>query len=759
LEWLERVIVLPVKAWFLTSIFPLAILCILATGSPVHAQASVISGNYSESVPQSWAAAPDTRQLQLTAVLALRNTGQLAQLESDLQNRHSPTFHKWLTRNQFVAQFGPTGDQMAAATNWLTSQGFTVTSADLPTRRIQFTGSVATIRQAFATSIVTDGTSYANTSDPSVPPALAIQAVLGMTSMTEPPAAQARRSMKTQIAKAASRVEADAIVDGMGPNFAPSDFYAFYNENPVLNGGNIGTAKPDCVAVFEVGDVAPAALKQFNSQFNLPPVVLKKFLVDKTNPGLPTDNEPALDVEWIHAVSPSTPIYFYLGNQKNSTTPYLDGVTKAVDDDVCGALSSSIEDKNPCPDLSTLNVYNQELEQAVIQGQTFFKSSGDYGDNWVCGNPIPQSGPFFNTYDQSSCGVPDGATGNQPSVDEEATSPFLTSVGGTQFKPVYLSSGADASLVGDGLEVAWNGGQQKGVTPPCPSKNATGGGRSVVFTKPPWQAGLNVPNDGYRDIPDIAIGANGGDSPAFFVYSRQSGQSSVQLVATGGTSIATPMWAGISRLIAQAEGVTRLGNVNQRLYELGNLQAPSSGLHDVTSGNNDDSTIPGYSAGVGFDQVTGWGSPNIAMLVNAFPGAAFKGTSPTPTVSVARRTTATAVTFAVANTTADALELTAIKLSATSPKLLSSVQADATAAGVTQSATAITVKNTVLTFPAPLTIPSGKSAHVTLSVTSANQKGSSNFSLTSGSLSVDDGQGGIVEVGGLPFALCKVTIK
>jgi len=354
--------------------------------------------------------------------------------------------------------------------------------------------------------------------------------------------------------------------------------------------------------------------------------------------------------------------------------------------------------------------------------------------------------------------VPTNATGSQPSVDEEATSPFLTCVGGTQFTPVYLSSGADASLVGDGLEVAWNGGN-KDATPPCPNKNATGGGRSVVFTKPSWQAGLNVPDDGYRDIPDIAIGANGKDSPAFFVYSRSAGSSSVLLVATGGTSIATPMWAGISRLIAQAQGVTRLGNINQRLYELGNLQSLSSGLHDVTSGNNDNSSITGYSADVGYDQVTGWGSPNIAMLVNAFPGAAFSGTSPAPTVPVARGTTSAAAIFSIANTTADALELTGIKLTATSPKLLSSVQASATAAGVTESVSAATAKSTVLTFSSPLSIPSGKSAKVTLAVTAANKKGSSNLSLGSGAVSIGDGQGGIVQVGGLPFSLCKVTVK
>lgn len=754
----ERSIVASVRRLFL-GVLTLGVLILFPIEGRADAQVTMIAGNHPASVPRNWSAAPGSKLLQLTAVLALRNTTQLAQLESDLQNRHSPNYHRWLTRDQFVTRFGATSGQLRAVEDWLTSQGFVVTASDLSTRRIQFAGTVAAIRQAFATTIVTDGSSYANSSDPAVPAILAptIQAILGMSSFSAQSAAQSRRSTIIQVAKAPSRVEADAIVDGTGPNFAPADFYTFYNEYPVLNGGNTGTAKPDCVAVMEVGDVAPAALKAFDTQFNLPAVVLKKFIVDKTNPGLPTDNEPALDVEWIHAVSPSTPIYFYLGNQNVSTTPYLDALTRAVDDNVCGALSSSVEDKNPCPDLPTLAVYNSELEQAVVQGQTLFKSSGDYGDNWVCGNPIPQPGPFFNTYDQSTCGVPNGATGNQPSVDEEATSPFLTAVGGTQFTPVYLSSGADASLVGDNLEVAWNGGHQKDVTPPCATKNSTGGGQSVVFSKPPWQVGLNVPDDGFRDIPDIAIGANGADSPAFFVYSRQQGESSVSLVATGGTSIATPMWAGISRLIAQAEGVTRLGNVNQRLYELGNLQSPSSGLHDVTSGDNDDGQITGYRANVGYDQVTGWGSANIGILVNAFPGAAFGGAQ--VSVTVPRKTSAQASTFTVTNTTSGALLLTGIQIKATSPKLLSSIQASATAGGSTQSVTTSLAKSTVLTFPSPLEISSAQAAQITLTVTAGKSKGTSKLSLDSGAISVSDGQGGIVEVGGLPTTLSQVKIN
>jgi subtilase family serine protease len=202
-----------------------------------------------------------------------------------------------------------------------------------------------------------------------------------------------------------------------------------------------------------------------------------------------------------------------------------------------------------------------------------------------------------------------------------------------------------------------------------------------VFTKPSWQAGLNVPDDGARDVPDISMGAAGG-APGFFVYSREAGTRVASLVATGGTSIASPMWAAISRLVAQSQGVTRLGNINPRLYELGNQQSPTSGLHDITSGNNDDGAIPGYGAALGDDQVTGWGTPNIALLVAAFPGAALSAKE--TSIKLARGRSAETGSFSVANTTTDPLQLNSVILDVTSSKLLASVQLSATVGGVTQ---------------------------------------------------------------------------
>ena len=76
-------------------------------------------------------------------------------------------------------------------------------------------------------------------------------------------------------------------------------------------------------------------------------------------------------------------------------------------------------------------------------------------------------------------------------------------------------AGNDISVIGDNLETAWNDGETG--TDNCPIKDATGGGKSTLFPKPAWQKGFGVPDDGVRDVPDIALGANGDGPPGFFI--------------------------------------------------------------------------------------------------------------------------------------------------------------------------------------------------------------------------------------------------
>jgi subtilase family serine protease len=84
----------------------------------------------------------------------------------------------------------------------------------------------------------------------------------------------------------------------------------------------------------------------------------------------------------------------------------------------------------------------------------------------------------------------------------------------------------------------------------------------------------------------------------------------------GGTSLATPEWAGLIAIAAQIKG-HGLGPVNQALYTLASSGAAyAADFHDVTVGNNQvTADIPGYDATAGWDPATGLGTPNAANLL------------------------------------------------------------------------------------------------------------------------------------------------
>jgi subtilase family serine protease len=708
------------------------LLLLLCSTTLLWARQSVpLVGDHIGNVPFTTGLAAD-QPLQLEVIMALNNRAQLDQFENDLQNRDSPSYHKWLTPQQFADTFGPTPQQMQTVVNWLGSQGLLVTGSNRLTRTIQVTGAYSEVQAAFKTTILTDGVNYGNVNDPQVPVQLAplIVSIEGLHTYGPP-------------AQGATDVFVSGCTEpaGCGKNayFGPSDFYSFYDVVSVLQSGNLGTGSTDCVGLPEFGNFNPAGLTMFTSQFAsaLPspqtmPIVNYSIASTITPaPPLPSDYEPALDIEWVHAVSPNTPIRIYFAN---GPLNYFGAIQQAVAEDMCGAISSSVE--GPCDPVTTIQALDDVEAQAAIQGQSIFKSSGDYGDQWYCGSPVPtyltQASPNQLPYAQYNCpGLPNASQNYQdanfdvwqPSIDEEAAGANITVVGGTQFQPSYAPSpsGANQSTVGQNLEVAWNGMATSSSSASsgkenCPQKDATGGGPSVIFSKPSWQMGV-TPNDGARDIPDVALGASSLD-PGFFVAGQKIPQGSttpgpLTWVAVGGTSIATPMWAGISRLIAQAQGVNRLGNINNRLYELGTLQnqpgqTGNFGLHDITLGGNTNNGVPGYSAAKGYDLVTGWGSPDVAKLIAAFPGAAATIT-PVNSFSVPGQSAA-AGSFTINNTTAGALELNSVTVKLSAPSVFSSLTLTATVGGTSQATSAIPAASSVFNFSPPVVIPAGGTA-------------------------------------------------
>jgi kumamolisin len=169
----------------------------------------------------------------------------------------------------------------------------------------------------------------------------------------------------------------------------------------------------------------------------------------------------------------------------------------------------------------------------------------------------------------------------------------VLAVGGTTLKD--SSSGKITETAwkdGDGLRKD-NGG-------------STGGGVSTIFPRPSWQTvSIESVNPGSiegRVVPDVAADASA-NTGYWTVVDGQGG-------ASGGTSAAAPLWASLIARLNASMG-SSVGFLSPLLYQTGadGKTLGQTGCRDITSGNNDTASIGGYSAGPGYDAVTGWGVP------------------------------------------------------------------------------------------------------------------------------------------------------
>ncbi len=251
-------------------------------------------------------------------------------------------------------------------------------------------------------------------------------------------------------------------------------------------------------------------------------------------------------------------------------------------DDILNAMAASnqIKQLSASWSYSTDPVTEQIFQQFAAQGQSFFNASGDY-DSWF---------GFSSVY---------------PPCDD----PHITIVGGTTLS---TTGGAWAS------ETVWNWGGGIG----------SGGGISTVYAIPSWQTNIimttNKGSATFRNLPDVALTADN----VYVIYG--GGQAGI----FGGTSAATPLWAGFMALVNQQAAVNSrpsLGFINPTLYPLARGTNASNLFHDITTGNNRWSSSPDrYDAVPGYDLCTGWGTPIGNNLIAALAGAPVVQPSPPP---------------------------------------------------------------------------------------------------------------------------------
>jgi sugar lactone lactonase YvrE len=504
-----------------------------------------------------------------------------------------------IPREEMAAKYFPLTADYEQIVVWLTARGFTVTRQDPSHLSIFVRGPVNQIADVFQTTFVRvafEGAEYTSAvTAPSVPVGLALP-VLGINGLQ--PHLRPQKSAGEPVARKASLTSPNA------PPYLPAEILKAYNADTA----NL-TGAGQTIAIVIDTFVTLGDLTAFWSRCNISQSLGNIQMVQVTGaptPPDPTQNdngiEATIDTELTSSIAPAAKIRVYTTGRLSFT--YLSQAYQQIYDDL-----PAIPGLNQV-DLSYSIIENllprdqwqsdtQHFTTLASAGVTVFASSGDGG-----------SRPDLNTGGYNS------SLTLQPV--HPASDPNVTGVGATTLT-LDLNSGAASSETGWFSSNTSNG------------PAGSGGGISLLFSRPDWQTGPGVPSGTRRLVPDVSVV---GDpyTGCYIVYTSSSyGQEGLTF---GGTSISAPLWAGFGALINQARASaarTPLGLLGPRIYPL----IATASLRDITSGSNGSDGV--YTAGVGYDMVTGVGTPNIAALALALGAPSF---APTITTQPASQTVA-----------------------------------------------------------------------------------------------------------------------
>ncbi len=390
----------------------------------------------------------------------------------------------------------------------------------------------------------------------------------------------------------------------------PSDIRAAYGLNSLIDSGFTGVGQTIVIIDSYGSPTLAADLHQFDSDLGIPdPPSLKVISPLGTVPFDPTQPdqiswafETTLDVEWAHSIAPGASIVV-LTSPVDETEgvqglpEFLQLEQYAVDHDLGKIISQSwaatentlFYDAAGPQGPAVVADYNQFYQRALSAGVTILAAAGDGGSQNAA------------TYSQALGEATSYYT--FPTVNFPASSPWVTSVGGTA---LYLNAGDDYLY-----ETVWNDNSI--------GAGAGGGGISQLFTEPLYQlfalprAGQQQLN-GHRGVPDVSYNADDYNS-AIVVYLSFLGPANAGYYLIGGTSEGSPQWAGIVADLNQLAGFP-LGFLNPRLYAIGGFGQFGRYGRDITQGNNAYGGVPGYSATPGWDPASGWGTPDLSQLPN-----------------------------------------------------------------------------------------------------------------------------------------------
>jgi subtilase family serine protease len=565
--------------------------------------------------------------VQVTLWLTPADPQALAGYAQAVSDPGSSLYRHYLSVGQFASRFGADASQVADVSTALTQAGLTVGSEAADGLSLTASGTAAEVEGAFDTQLdhvtLSDGTTaYADITDPTLPTsaAAAVENVSGLETL---PAAAPQSLLRAR--RAHPEVAPNPGSNAAGPGsciqsesaggYTAAEIGSAYGMDGEWNAGDLGAGAT--VALAELEPYHASDLNAYQTCDGTTATV-NNVAVDggsancwQSGPNYDRQCglEDVLDIEDIAGLVPDATIDVY---EAPNTDSGLLGVYQAIVNQDIPVISTSWGACEAEVGNSMLGAENLIFQEAAVQGEAVFAASGDNGS--------------------------DDCKGTSRAVDDPASQPYVTGVGGTSMPDDTAGS----------AESVWN---DTGI-------GAGGGGVSREWAQPSYQSGFTQPASpspltctsvpggsgslsSCREVPDVSADAD--PDTGYDIYWDGSWTSAA------GTSAAAPTWASLVALADASSACTtngvRVGFANALLYSL-----PAADFGDVTTGANGYLGVSGYQAGTGYDMASGLGTPDGAALFPALCGTSTV-TAPPPTNTQTTTTTTSPTTTATGPTT------------------------------------------------------------------------------------------------------------
>jgi hypothetical protein len=547
-------------------------------------------------VPAGAAAA--RRPTHVTVVLEPRSPVGLRAYAEAVSMPSSPLYRHYLTPAQFARRFGASSAAIARVRGALRAQGLrpgAVSANHLSIRAVPATG---VVRRPLA--------EFGRLTASALP---GVQAIEGLHPAPGPHPLLVRGTRRRPRAS-----QPHAVTGGPQPcaaartaaassgAYTDDQIASAYGLSGSYRSGDFGAGIT--VAVYELEPVAASDLAAFQACYGIN-VPIDYVRVDGGAGSGEGSGESALDIENVLGYVPGARVLVYQGPNSNfggpGSGPY-DVFNEIVSQDRAQVVTISWGECESALGPTSAQAENTLFQEAAAQGQTIVAAGGDTG--------------------AEDCQTASSAPAPQPAVDDPASQPFVTGVGGTTL----------SSLGPRPAEEVWNNG---GTPAALLSPGAGGGGISALWGMPAAQLdalpGLNVrsgaptgstcgqPGGWCRQVPDVSADAD--PATGYEIYYNGLGTAPGQprgWQAFGGTSAASPVWASLMALADASPGCAGapVGMGLPALYRAAGSNYAGA-FNDVRSGNNDfTGTNSGrFAAGPGYDEASGLGSPNGPTLI------------------------------------------------------------------------------------------------------------------------------------------------